>query len=168
MSEAPARLHSFEQLLAVLDHDQVLHQTDLAAQTVSVPTRRAQGEGLMVMRWQDREGVLQLVHALPLVVPDGSVAAIESAITRLNHALALPGFGLDHENRRLYFRAVLPITAGGVSPADVQALFRAMVRTSLDLLPPLRRVLDGNATPEGVVVDASIELTMSAPGGPLL
>ena len=168
MSEAPARLHSFSQLLAVLDHDQVLHQTDLALQTVSVPTRRPQGEGLMVMRWQDREGVLQLVHALPIVVPEAQMAAMEAAIARLNHALALPGFGLDHENRRLYFRTVLPITPGGVNPADVQALFRAMVRTSLDLLPPIRRVLEGGASPEGVVVDASIELTLGDGGGTLL
>ena len=122
----------------------------------------------MVMKWQDKEAVLQLVHALPLIVPRERLGAVESAIVRLNHALALPGFGLDHESRRLYFREVLPITAEGVSPTDIQALFRAMVRTSLDLLGPIQRIIDGSGSPESVVVDASIELTLGDPGGPVL
>ena len=113
-------------------------------------------------------GPATLVHALPLVVPRERLGAVESAIVRLNHALALPGFGLDHESRRLYFREVLPITAEGVSPTDVQALFRAMVRTSLDLLGPIQRIIDGSGSPESVVVDASIELTLGDPGGPVL
>lgn len=168
MSAAPENLHTFQQLLAVLDRDGVLHQTDLNLQTASIPTRRPQGEGLMVLKWQEREAVLQLVHALPILVPEERLSAVEGAIARLNHALALPGFGLDHETRRLYFRCVLPIGAAGVNPADVQALFRAMVRTSLDLVPPLRRVVDGSGSAEGVVVDASIELTLGSPGGPVL
>lgn len=164
----PARLHSFQQLLDVLTRDRVLHQADMDVQSVSIPTRRPAGEGLMVLRWQQREAVLQLVHALPVIVPPERLGAVESAIVRLNHGLALPGFGLDHESRRLYFREVLPITAEGVSPTDVQTLFRAMVRTSLDLLGPIRRVIDGTGSPESVVVDASIELTMGDPGGGVL
>ena len=166
MSSTP--LLSYNDLLAALTRDGVMHQASPAERSVMIPTRIGASDAAMILRWAPDQGALHVVQSLPLAVPAEARAAVSHAMNLLNHALALPGFGLDHENRRLYFRTVLPITPGGVNPADVQALFRAMVRTSLDLLPPIRRVLEGGASPEGVVVDASIELTLGDSGGTLL
>jgi hypothetical protein len=86
---------------------------------------------------------------------------MEAAVTRLNHALALPGFGLNHQTSTLYFRVTLPVAAAGVSPQDLQSVFRAAVRTAFDMLPALRRVAEEGADPTMIVEDARIDLTIS-------
>lgn len=155
------RVRSYGQLIELLRRDQVTHQLDPNEQVITIPTRRDHDEGVALLRWQDRDGVLQVIHTLPVTVPAERVAAMESAVTRLNHALALPGFGLNHQTGTLYFRVTLPVAAAGVSPQDLQSVFRAAVRTAFDMLPALRRVAEEGADPTMIVEDARIDLTIS-------
>lgn len=45
-------------------------------------------------------------------VPADRLTELERAVTRVNHHLEVPGFGLDHLRRRVYFKLAAPVFAG--------------------------------------------------------
>lgn len=155
-------IRSYQDILNLLARDGILHQADPPDLSVRIPTARGAVEGLMLLRWQERDGVMQLIHPLPLRARADRLSEVEGAILRLNHALALPGFGLDHGSGQLYYRATLPVVPDGVTDRTVQSVFRAVVRSVYDLLPALRRVVEEGASAEGVVADASVDLALGA------
>ena len=161
MADDPVIIRSYQDILDLLARDGLMHQADTADLSVRIPTQRGPFEGVLLLRWQERDGVMQLIHPLPLRARPDRLAAVESAVLRLNHALALPGFGLNHQTGTLYFRVTLPVAAAGVSPQDLQSVFRAAVRTAFDMLPALRRVAEEGADPTMIVEDARIDLTIS-------
>ena len=80
---------------------------------------------------------------------------VSDALTRLNHALAIPGFDLNHEHGLIAYRLYLPIyPRGSVRPNEVQAMFRLTVKTAADFFPTLRRIVAGEIKPEDVVDEA--------------
>lgn len=160
MADEPVIIRSYQDILDLLARDGVMHQADAADLSVRIPTQRGPFEGVLLLRWQDRDGVMQLIHPLPLRARPDRLSTIESALLRLNHALALPAFGLDHGSGQLYYRVTLPVVPDGVSDRTVQSVFRATVRTVYDLLPALRRVVEEGASAEGIVADASIDLAL--------
>ena len=162
MASEPLQLTAFDHLVALMNRDGVFHQVHPDDKSVRIPTKKGALEGLLIVRWQDRDGVLQFIHPLPVEVAPGRLGAVESAITRVNHALALPGFGFNHDAGLLYFRVTAPLPPEGVSDRLVQALFRATVRTSADFFPALKRVAQDGGNPETVIADAQIDVAMSA------
>lgn len=159
------KIQSFQDLLALLAADQVLHQTTADPSAVAIPTRRGTMEGMLLLRWQAAQGVVQLVQSLPVVVPEDRVAAVEDALVRLNHALALPGFGMNPTARTVYFRVVLPIHPSmPVTDTMVRALFSSTVRNAADYLGVIQRVAFEGASPEHVVADAQVDLALKGRG----
>ena len=54
------------------------------------------------------------------------------------------GSDLNHQHRFVAYRVALPILPGqGVSPDIVRACFRIAVKSGMDLVPTLRRVVSG-------------------------
>lgn len=152
----------YEDLLDLLRKDGVLHQANLEERSVTIPTGRGELRGVLVIRWQGEQGVVQLVQSLPFTVPAERTAAFESALSRLNHALLLPGFGLNHEGSTPYYRLALPLFPGRPPrPEDVRAAFRTAVKTAADFLPALRRVATEGASPETIVADARVDLALA-------
>ena len=159
------KIQSFQDLLALLVQDQVLHQSTGDPAAVAIPTRRGAMEGMLLLRWQAAQGVVQFVQSLPLEVPPDRVSAVEDALVRLNHALALPGFGLNPTARTVYFRVVLPLHPSmPVTDMMVRALFSATVRNAADFLPVLQRVALEGASPEHVVADAQVDMALKGQG----
>ena len=166
MQPQTGRINNFQDLLSLLARDQVLHQTTSDPNAVAIPTRRGTMEGVLLLRWQAAQGVVQLVQSLPLEVPIERVAAVQDAILRLNHALAMPGFGINPALRTPYYRVVLPLHASmPVTDMMLRALFSAAVRNAADFLPSLQRVALENASPEGVVADAQVDMALRADEG---
>lgn len=152
---------SYEELLDLLRKDGVLHQADLEERSVTIPTGRGELRGVLVIRWQADQGVMQLVQSLPFKVPDEQHAAYESALARINHALLIPGFGYNHEAGTPYYRLAMPIFPGRPPRAeDVRAAFRTAVKTAADFLPSLRRVATEGANPDTIVADARVDLAL--------
>ena len=170
MSTAPMQLRSFDDLIALMNRDGVFHQVHAEDKSVRIPTEKRALDGVLIIRWQDRDNVLQFIHPMPFEVPPERSAAVERAITRINHALALPGFGYNHDTRLLYFRIAAPLLPDGVSETLVAAVFRAAVRTASDFYLALQRVACDGANPDSVVADAQIDAALasgSASGGPV-
>jgi hypothetical protein len=154
---------SYQEFLLFLDRESVLHQPDPTAKAVSIPTEQKQIEGVQFIRWQDEDGILQFIQSMAVEVPVEQVAAVESAIARLNHALAWPGLDLNHDSRGVAYRVVLPLLPrGGVEPREIQSCFRLAVRTATDLVPTLRRVASGTTAPADVLADAQRQFASDA------
>ena len=167
MATDPNRIASYPELLELLAREGVLHQARTEEKSVTIPTEKGTLDGMLLMRWQDSDGVIQFIQSLPLEIAEDKLALVESAIARLNHALALPGFDLNHEYRLLTYRQVLPIYPRGyVHPAEIQAMFRVTVKTASDFLPTLARVLRGEGTLGNIVADAQRDAEAASAAAP--
>jgi hypothetical protein len=158
---------SFADLVHLLERDGVFHQVDVDESTVQIATQRGSLDSVLIIRWQEVDGVVQFIQAVPLEVPASRLAAVVDAVTRLNHVLAIPGFDVNHDRRMLAYRLYLPIyPRGAVRAAEIQAMFRLTVKTAADLMPVLARVIAGETHPEGVVADAQREYAAQNPPPP--
>ena len=155
MATDPNAIGNFLDLIKLLEKDGVLHKTDQAEQTVQIPTQRGELDSVLLMRWQESDGVIQFIQALPMEVPADKLDLASDALTRLNHALAIPGFDLNHQHGLIAYRLYLPIyPRGAVKPNEVQAMFRLTVKTAADFFPTIRRILAGEIKPVDVVDEA--------------
>jgi hypothetical protein len=160
-------IRSFQDLLAVLERDGVPHQTELAEKTVRIPTQRGTLDSILLLRWQDSDGVIQFIQALPLDVSEDKLGLLSEAVTRMNHVMAIPGFDLNHGHRLLAFRLYLPLyPRGEVTAAEVQAMFSLAVRTAADFLPVLAQVLSGQIAASEIVAAAQRHLAASLTSAP--
>ena len=156
-------LRSFADLLHVLVQDGVPHQADHAESTVRIPTQRGDLDSVLLLRWQDSDGVIQFIQALPLPVSQEQVGLVCDALTRLNHAMAIPGLDLNHTHRVLAYRLYLPLyPRGEVAAGEVQAMFRLAVKSASDMLPVLTRLLSGQVAPSDIVAAAQEHLAAVA------
>ncbi len=159
---------SFRELVHLLDRDAVFHKADASDMTVQIPTQRGPLDSVLLVRWQESDGVIQFIQAIPLEVPEQRLADVVDAVTRLNHVLAIPGFDVNHARKLLAYRLYLPIyPRGAVRASEIQAMFRLTVKTAAELLPVLARVLSGQTRPADVVADAQREYAaQNAPPAP--
>lgn len=156
-------IRSFQDLLHVLERDGVPHQAEPAEQSVRIPTLHGDLDSVLLLRWQDSDGVIQFIQALPLVVPEDKLGLLSEALTRLNHVMAIPGFDLNHGHRLLSFRLYLPLyPRGEVAPFEVQAMFRLAVKTAADFLPVLVQLIAGKIPVADVVAATQRHLQASA------
>ena len=157
------QIASFTDLVRLLERDGVPHQSDLAEMMVQIPTQRGPLDSVMLIRWQQSDGVIQFIQALPLEVPEDKLGALVDAVTRLNHVLAVPGFDVNHGRRILAYRLYLPIyPRGAVGATELQSMFSLAVKSAAELMPVLARVLSGAVKPEDVVADAQKEYAQQA------
>ena len=156
---------SFNDLTQLLDRDGVFHKTDEADLTVQIPTQRGTLDSVMLVRWQESDGVIQFIQAIPLAISDEKLPAVVDAVTRMNHVLAVPGFDMNHARKLLAYRLYLPIyPRGSVKAPEIQAMFRLAVKTASDFLPVFSRVVSGEVKAEDVVAEAQKAYSTAAAG----
>jgi hypothetical protein len=155
-SDESKLLANFQDLLNLLKEDNVPHRANPEQQSVELPTQSGELEGEMLILWDARSSLVQCIHPLPFEVPEDRIPAAESAIARINHALTLPGFGLNHVSRLLYYRLSVPRRDDGtLSAQELQRLFRTTVRTAADFYRPLSGVVREGKNPEQVIANAA-------------
>lgn len=150
MSATP--IQSYNDLLAALTRDGVMHRASPAERSVMIPTRVGGADAAMILRWAPDQGALHVVQSLPVSAPAESHGRLNHALILLNHALALPGLTLDMERGLLFYRSLLPILR--VAPPlleDLRRLFSLVVRNSADVTPALAEIIAGARPPEDVV-----------------
>lgn len=168
MPASPALISSYQDLVNLLTHDGVMFTAEPQSQSVRVATQMRGIEGEQLIRFQDADGVVQFIQWMPITnIPQSMLPAIESAVSRLNHLLAVPGLDLNHQYRFVAYRVTLPLLPGqGASPDLIRACFRIAVKSGADLVPTLRRVLSGELRPEGVLEDAAREMMAAIGNAP--
>lgn len=151
-------------LRQLLDADGVPYAAQPEVGSVHVAVRQPPlEEGTLTIRVQPQDAVLQFFIALPIEVADERVSAMESAIARINHVLAVAGFGLDHGSRVAYVRTTAPMPPGEPLHAElVRAWFSMTVRLAADFVEPLRRVAESGANPATILNDVVVEAALQA------
>ncbi|HKA86212.1 MAG TPA: YbjN domain-containing protein [Haliangiales bacterium] len=147
------RVANYQDLCALLEQEKVQFQKDEAD---LVATMAIQIEGFastLYLRWEPNLPYCQAVCPVHLNVPDDRVAAMESVCARLNHAIALPGFGFDHEKKYIYFRLTIPIEPGGMDAKFFGLMARACVNNATDFARAVSAVVHGDP-PEGALAAA--------------
>lgn len=163
MSTEQIQISSYQDLVNLLVKDGVQHEADAASKSARILTEQNGFSGVQLIRWQEEDGVLQFIQSMPIEVADDKLAAIESAVARLNHALAWPGLDVNHEYHMVAYRVVLPLLPRGlVLPQEIRACFRLAVKTAADLTPTLLRVITGVTAPADVLADAQREMAANA------
>lgn len=151
-------ISSFADFVQLLERDGVFHKNNASDLTVEIPTQRGVLDSVMLVRWQESDGVMQFIQAIPLEVPEDKITVVVDAVTRLNHVLAIPGFDVNHQRKILAYRLYLPLyPRGAVLAAEIQSMFQLTVKTAAEMMPVLSRVLSGQVTAEDVVADAQRE-----------
>jgi len=163
LSTEQIQISSYQDLVNLLVKDGVQHEADAASKSARILTEQNGFSGVQLIRWQEEDGVLQFIQSMPIEVADDKLAAIESAVARLNHALAWPGLDVNHEYHMVAYRVVLPLLPRGlVLPQEIRACFRLAVKTAADLTPTLLRVITGVTAPADVLADAQREMAANA------
>ena len=108
----PNLVASPEDVFALLAADGVPHRVDAEHGQVLIPTRLGSEDAVLTLRWASADGLLQLFQDLGEVVAQPKIAAVEEAITRLNHAMPVPGFELNPEQGRRDCRLTVPVRQG--------------------------------------------------------
>jgi hypothetical protein len=137
-----AHVGSFDELLAFLGAEGASFRHDATAQIVQLSTRDAGGP--VFVRWERNLPYVQIVATVIRDVPEERVREVIDALARLNHAVPLPGFGIDLTRRQVYFRATL---VGGNEGLPIEVLKRgilAVLSNARDFTPPLARIVAGD------------------------
>ena len=151
-SEDTAMITDFGSLVELLNRDSVTHQTEVDDQYVIIPTDKGGVDSVFVISWAGDDGVVHFIHQIPVEMPKEKLQDVETAMVRLNHAIPVPGLGINHDSGSLYFRLTVPIQPrGGMTAQEVRAFFSHTLSESERWRPILTAIIGGEASPESVV-----------------
>ena len=145
-------ISDFDGLLGLLNKDSVTHQTNQQEQLVLIPTEKGGLDSVFVIRWAADSGIVHFIHQIPVKLPSERLSAVEVAMMRLNHAMAFPGLGINHDSRSMYFRMSIPYQPkGGLTGEEVRGYFSHTLSQSELFRPVMTAVINGETAPEDVV-----------------
>lgn len=149
-------LQNYDELLAYLRTQGSAFTEVRAHHAVELPTYAPPVEGTLVILWSPDPQLVQLIHPLPFAVPPERVSAVEGALLRLNHVLALPGFGYNYATAHVYFRLVLPRQPSGqIAEEDIGRAASTVMTTLRNYWVPLRSIILDGAAPETILTAAA-------------
>lgn len=136
-ASAPGKLiTSFAELEELMTQDGVEFESVPEATTIQIKTGISEQAGPLLVRWDERQGVVHFIQAVPVRVPDDRLREIESTIVRVNHGMLMPGFGMNHTNRLIYCRVSIPIQLrGGILDREIRSYFNFVLKHATDLAP---------------------------------
>lgn len=143
-------LTSFADVVALLQRQNAPHRANPEQSLVELPVKNPPLEGWLVVRWE-KQGLVQFIVVLDMKIEPARMAAAESAVARMNHALILPGFGLNHATGALYYRIVLPRHEDKMSEDDFTGGLRVALNNARDFFLSFRGVIVDGKPPESVL-----------------
>lgn len=144
-------IKDFADLRAALAQINAPSRVDEPGQAIELGVLIGGEEHALALVWDPRATLLHVIVPLQIEVGAEFATAIALAVARVNHALVLPGFGLDLDHGRLYYRWVVPRLPEGLEPGEADRAMRAAVETAGDFLVALREVASGALPPESVL-----------------
>ena len=147
---------NFNGLVKLLNRDSVTHQTDAENQLVLIPTEKAGMDSVFIIRWAAKEGFVHFIHRIPLKIPTERLAEVETAFCRLNHAIAFPGLGVNHETLGIYYRMSIPYQPrGGLRPEEIRSYFSNTLSQGERWRPAITAIVEGNASGKTIAEDVN-------------
>jgi len=149
------RIASWQDLVAHLTKENVRFQQNDADQAIQIEIQLDNFSSQLYLRWETNLPYVQAICPVHMNVPDDRVPAVESAIARLNHAIALPGFGYDHANKFVYFRLTITVEPAGMDANFFGLMAQGVVNNARDFHSAIAGVIHGDP-PEGAL-DAAVK-----------
>ncbi|MEW4487963.1 YbjN domain-containing protein [Thalassoglobus sp. JC818] len=147
-----SQIKSLENLMQFFQRIGVNSQADLEQGFIAIPVKKEAFEAVHVVRWATSDGVVHFIQVIPLKVAPERIAALESAIVRLNHSYPVPGLGFNHETGTLYFRMTVPFApAGYLTEQEAQEYFGYCINQAYQFVPTLTELIEGRVEPENVL-----------------
>ena len=148
-------ISSYDELVELFATSGLQHQAEPEQLLIKIPTREGPLDGVLFIRWEAREQVVHLVQTINIAIPDDRLSALALAIAILNHALPLPGFGINVGLRNCYFRITMPLRPDGtITRQEIQGLFNLVVRSAAEHFAVLRDVARNGADPMSILTAA--------------
>jgi hypothetical protein len=145
---AITRFHKYEDLVAYLVENNVPHKATPAENGIEVPVQP--NSGSFYVRWDPILPYIQIVYPFIPNVPAERLAAVESAISRVNTTIKLPGFGYEYKNAFVFMRLTVPVFEDGIAPTSFQRLVLGVLQNAKEFVGAFRDVI-GGAAPETVL-----------------
>lgn len=147
----PPQLRTVQDFIALLAQSNLKHSFDTQTQVITLYKSTPPLQGPLTLRWEKAMPFIQVIQPMVLGLPEDRIAALESAISRLNHVSTVPGLGLDHTNRFLYFRYTIRIDAtDGIRADKLDEVMDGAVMNAVEFYRPLHAVIQGES-PDKVV-----------------
>jgi hypothetical protein len=132
---------TFAELTAFLTAESVPHVADADKQFVRIPSKVGEPPVPALIRWNASDGLVHFVQPVPIKVPRHRLTHIETAVTRLNYGLELPGFGFDYGRGLVYYQLSIPIKVrGNIIGTEVRGYFSYVVRQAREFTEALDAV----------------------------
>lgn len=155
---------TFQDLVTLLKQENLPFVAHTDSQIAEITVNNGPLQTEMVIRWEMRLLLIQVVVAFPYKIPPERTSAVEHTIALINHRLIMPGFFLDHDNRLLYFRTVVPRGDDGSMTYDqIFRLVSAAIDTMLDFYGLLVAVVAENKEPEPLLAELAPRLKVPTP-----
>jgi hypothetical protein len=136
-------VHSFDALVDALTNLGVAHRAVVEAREIELQVPGGL-PGPLTIRWEKSVPFVSVYQHVLDDLPAARMGELETAVTRVNHHLEVPGFGLDHDQRRLYFRSSAPAFAG-VEVDTLNRLARGVLANAKEFAASFAAIVSGRA-----------------------
>ena len=145
-------IRDYDGLVELLKTDKARFKTMPAAKLVGIEVKKGMIDGRMVIRWDERRGLIRFVQVLPVKISADRVQVIESALSRLNSKLAMPAFCFDYKRGVVYYQITMPTRNGrGLEAAEIRAYFNACLKNAAQFCPGIKKIAAGDADASSIL-----------------
>lgn len=138
-----SRIRNYADLVQYLVENKLPHRANPQALTVEVPVVTPHLRGDVYVRWNQALPYAQLIHAFLSNIPESRISEIEAAISRVNTAIPLPGFGFEYEQRSIYMRLCVHTYSEGIPAIAFQRLVLAVLDNTKQFVAAFADVASG-------------------------
>jgi hypothetical protein len=138
---AMALVHTFDEFAAALEKMKVPHRAILATRELELQSHTSL-PGPLTFRFEKNVPFITVRQYLLDDVPEDRMTELERAVTRVNHHLEVPGFGLDHLRRRLYFKLAAPVM-NGIEVDTLNKLAKGVLANAKEFAASFQAVASG-------------------------
>lgn len=141
-------ISNYEEFAQFFSESGLLQQADPAAFSIRLPIKKDALDGVMFVRWEANTSVVHFVQTLDFEIPEARLPPYALAVCLLNHALSIPGFGINAGLRQSYYRITMPLHPDGtITKQEVHGLFNHSVNTAAEHVEQLRAIATTDADP---------------------
>lgn len=138
------KITSYEELVQAYKDRKFSIEQNAPSRTLLFETSREDFRGVMVVKWDEQNGVVHFIQTMPLRVKKEDYGLFLEAAQRLNHGFLFPGIGVNLANGGTYYRLSIPVAPRGyLYEYEVGRYTTFTLAKAYEFLPTLKGVLDG-------------------------
>ena len=148
------RVESYADLVESFEAMKIKFQNNEEGRTIMFETRRKGFEGVMVVKWDDRNGVMHLIQTMPLRIEKENFDRFLLVAQKLNHGFLFPGLGINLDNGGTYYRLSIPVSPRGyLLRNELETYTRFSISKAAEFLPTIKKAMN-----EKIAIDELIPL----------